>query len=339
LVTKVKDELSLTHRTARGEPVGYPAFDLEDQWTISERSVYQIPDGRVFGRLGAVVRGDTFLFDLSPFFSAKVPYEHPIYWRLRLPRVFSFDGTLAILSTRGADNYYHFLLDVIPRLALIHEVVPHAAIDGYFVEAGRAFQRELLAAFGVRPTDILSPEAMPHVQATKLVVSDLPGGPRMDARWAADFLRNTLLPGTPRGERGRVYVSRGTRSRTRCVVNEQAVLEVLQPLGFRSVRLEEMSVIEQANLFRSAEAVVAPHGAGLANVAFCSPGTKVVELFSPGWLNTAFWKLSAQLDRIDYWYVIGVGSAPTNFEQRHVSEDMTVDLGRLRSVISQAGLD
>ena len=42
-----------------------------------------------------------------------------------------------------------------------------------------------------------------------------------------------------------------------------------------------MSVSEQIALFYDAECVIAPHGAGLVNIAFCRQGTKVVEINTP----------------------------------------------------------
>ena len=40
-----------------------------------------------------------------------------------------------------------------------------------------------------------------------------------------------------------------------------------------------MSVVEQIKLFQGAQIIVAIHGAGLVNMIFSKPGTKVVELF------------------------------------------------------------
>ena len=42
--------------------------------------------------------------------------------------------------------------------------------------------------------------------------------------------------------------------------------------------MEDLTAIAQMDLFRRAEMVVAPHGAALANLIFCPPGTQVLEL-------------------------------------------------------------
>ena len=50
--------------------------------------------------------------------------------------------------------------------------------------------------------------------------------------------------------------------------------------GFQSLTLSKLSFIEQVKIFNSAETVVGLHGAGFANLVFCKPGTKVLELKS-----------------------------------------------------------
>src|ERR1017187_7050040 len=41
--------------------------------------------------------------------------------------------------------------------------------------------------------------------------------------------------------------------------------------------LEGMSSVDQILLLQSAESIIGAHGAGLSNLLFCEPGTKVIE--------------------------------------------------------------
>ena len=65
--------------------------------------------------------------------------------------------------------------------------------------------------------------------------------------------------------------------------------------------------IEQVRVFRDAEAVVAPHGSGLANVVFSSPGAKLIELF-PEVTVDLYFRVSRALG-LDYAYVKAPGEA------------------------------
>jgi capsular polysaccharide biosynthesis protein len=56
----------------------------------------------------------------------------------------------------------------------------------------------------------------------------------------------------------------------------------LAALGFESVLTERLSVHEQVEMFSQASVLVAPHGAGLANMVFARPGLTVLEIQPEG---------------------------------------------------------
>jgi capsular polysaccharide biosynthesis protein len=91
----------------------------------------------------------------------------------------------------------------------------------------------------------------------------------------------------------------------------------------------------------SCEAIVAPHGGGLSNIVFCSPGTKIIEIFSPELVGTYFWKLSSQLN-LDYYYLLGTGDPATldvNYPQSwDARADIEVDLDLLQRTLTLANL-
>ena len=59
---------------------------------------------------------------------------------------------------------------------------------------------------------------------------------------------------------------------------------------------------EPRRLISNASTIVAPHGAGLANLVAARPGTEVVEILSRNWFNTCYAKLAVQLG-CDYRFV------------------------------------
>jgi capsular polysaccharide biosynthesis protein len=118
--------------------------------------------------------------------------------------------------------------------------------------------------------------------------------------WATKYLRALFLTPEEASARPtrRLYVSRRDATGRR-VVNEGALVERLAEEGFEEVTLSGMGVAEQARLFASAKAVVAPHGAGLANLVFCRQGARVVEIFARTYGTPAFW-LVADGRRLQY---------------------------------------
>ncbi|WP_173582948.1 glycosyltransferase family 61 protein [Acetobacter musti] len=77
----------------------------------------------------------------------------------------------------------------------------------------------------------------------------------------------------------RFYITREGSSDPRITPEEQAEIErVLKDEELEKVFPEKLDFETQAALFRQAEFIMAPHGAGLANLIFAKPGTMVLEL-------------------------------------------------------------
>jgi len=134
----------------------------------------------------------------------------------------------------------------------------------------------------------------------------------------------------------RIYISR-VGAKYRQVLNEKEVIDFLQPFDFQVVLLEKMSVKEQAALFAAAKIIVAPHGAGLTNLVFCTEGTKIVEFFSPRYLRTDYWMVSQELG-LEHYYLTSEDFPCYPIRQlmytTPLTEDITIDLAKLELVLS-----
>jgi capsular polysaccharide biosynthesis protein len=246
------------------------------------------------------------------------------------------DGAVAVLTTRGVDNYYHFLTDVLPRLELLRRAGVEP--DRYLVNRDLPFQSELLDTLGIGAERVLTSAAHPHVRAERLLVPSLPDSHLRTPPWLIRWLRGRLLPRTVAPAHRRLYVSRGTRRNTRYVTNEQEVLAALVPLGFECVDPGTHSVAEQIRLFSEAELVVGAHGAGLTNLAFCTEGAGVVELFPPDYVNVCYWALCNAAGGLRYRYLVGDGLARRARPMLGVASDITVNpqlVARLVSELSE----
>jgi len=73
----------------------------------------------------------------------------------------------------------------------------------------------------------------------------------------------------------------------RCL-NQDEIYNFLKKYDFEKIEPNEMSVINQMKVFSEAKEVVGIHGAGLANIIFCQPKTKIVNINNFG--NDKFFK-------------------------------------------------
>ena len=81
-----------------------------------------IPDGRIWGIRGAVLTPeDKLVWDVSIEHSAEPPEMHSVFRKASLPPPVYCDETWANLAYTARDSYFHWMLDVLPRLDLIRE--------------------------------------------------------------------------------------------------------------------------------------------------------------------------------------------------------------------------
>jgi hypothetical protein len=268
-----------------------------------------IPRGRVAGDFGSVITPDDGLLVEATYGFVDDDRHHPVRRRLALGALQRLDGTAATVAYGHADAYYHWLFDVLPRLEILRlagwERWDHLIVNA----AGATYERETLHRFGV-PADLIRElGTRTHFVADRLVVPSTVGIPGTVPTWAYQLLRDRLLPATPSpGAPLRLYISRSDTEQRR-LADEERLVARLEPLGFTCLTLTGRPLDEQIDLFSRAEVVVGPHGGGLSNLVWCSPGTAVVELFGHDWAKPVFWGLSEQLG-LRHHHVIGRPATP-----------------------------
>ncbi|MEY2458842.1 MAG: hypothetical protein QOG30_672, partial [Acidimicrobiaceae bacterium] len=107
--------------------------------------------------------------------------------------------------------------------------------------------------------------------------------------------------------------------------NEEEVEAFLSERGFETVAPATMSFREQIELFGQAEVIVGT-GAGLFNMVFAPPGTKVLQLQETSHMEPALWMMAAAID-VEYHYVLC--DAVPNPE--HFNADIHVPIDKLEA--------
>ncbi len=111
----------------------------------------------------------------------------------------------------------------------------------------------------------------------------------------------------PVGDWPYIYISRGDTGARR-LQNEAEILPKLEALGFKSIRLAELPILDQLSVLRGAKCI-APHGMGLSNIVFNQGPLRVVELHSPIGGTEAYALISRAMG-FSYDYVVGVTEDP-----------------------------
>ena len=242
---------------------------------------------------------------LSPGSPENHPSKHSIFSLKNLLPMQNIEGTVAVLSGIFNYNYFHWMFDILPRIELLRQSsINFNDIDKFLISDRLPFQQETLKILDIPTTKIIDTDKHQHIQATKLIVPSFPGCVAWMPKWACDFLRTEFLNLAETSDKiDRIYISR-KQANNRRIINEDEIIELLTKFGFQSVRLESMSVTEQASLLANAQIIISPHGGGLTNLVFCQPGTKVIEIFSPNYIYSCYWLIS-NLVGLEYYYLLG----------------------------------
>ncbi len=333
----------VTRSVPTGEPPRHSKFVGDTELDVPRVAVAELPDARVLGPHRVVVdRRDRMIEEFGGLYWGTTRWnEHAEFWHPFPEPPLEVRGVLGVLAGRGDLNYYHFLLDIFPRLALFEAPgVPRP--QRWYLPLGQRFQSEILELAGFLHRDeIVDADANPHVRAEQLLVPGLPDQHKRIPPWTVDFIRERLRPDDAEIVPGhRIYVTRGEVRHNRIVTNEQEILELLARNGFEVVDPGAHSVAEQIRMFAEAECIVSPHGAALTNLLFASPGASVVEILAPNYVDVSYWKLADSVPGLTYRYLLGEGKQPRpGREEVAVMNDITVDLRALDRMLDSVRLN
>jgi hypothetical protein len=294
---------------------------------FSDLGVTTVPGGTILAPHGWVFTADGHFLGENSWYGrhagdAALPRSFPPVKRLR--------GTcLSIASDFAAANYGHFVLDCLGRYAVF--LKSGLSIDQvdhiYCPKPVSPSARRIMQAVGVPEAKCVWSDEAPFVQADTVLATSFPGSRRNYPAWLNTFLRSAIA--VPAAASARVYVP---RDGVRRISNDTEVRAVLQDFGF--VTFDFRTVADEAGYFGAAAMVVGPHGAGLTNLAFCQPGTKVLELIPSDHVHPYYYTLS-ESGGLDYSYMVGrsLGSRPAGTFGPS-PYDFVVDIDELRGALT-----
>ena len=240
------------------------------------------------------------------------------------------DKTAIIGYNVSWDNYYHWFAQCLP--AIVHSVrVAGGDRCVLVVRALQPWQEESLRFLGLADMPRIEANVWKPYYFSKAIYCEYLGGhgggyvsPYLDRVMAALARDVAVAEDRPR----RLYVSRSDATR-RPLANERAVEAVLRSRGFTVVVPSALSLVEQIRLFKGADVVVGPHGAGMTNIGFCRPGTKVLELMQSTFIRIFMTRI-AQAARLDYRVECFGGEDREDPSQ----QSWSVDIGRMMEAVS-----
>lgn len=229
------------------------------------------------------------------------------------------DRTVVACGNLYFFNYSHFLTQVTPVIVALHR---RAKMDNenicFVTPPLKSWQRNVFKAIGIRDDDIIEKKVSDIVCARNVIFGTTQFCVPHSQVINNGFMRECVSCITENIGNMRtlekIFITRKT-SAARKLRNSDEIAAVLRKYGLKEIELDGMEFEEQIRLFAGCKLVVAEHGAGLTNIIFCQPGTKILELMPYKFSNTAYPVLSeifglshnrligSILDGNDSWFI------------------------------------
>ncbi|CAM3316273.1 glycosyltransferase family 61 protein [Paracoccus nototheniae] len=244
-------------------------------------------DGFVMYR-GQIWTGNTAIeHAFHPNIRDTLPAEHARILRLTERKVMETPaGGLLYFQKPGTANYFHWMVECLPRLSLMDDAQLDAQVDRLILHFGQlpGFVMPSLQAFFPRLVDRTFVTGKPLVRPDRLcfMTSGLRDPTREpETRISTSAIR--FLGNLARGDRpgGQViFVSRANAGNRRLINEDQLIAYLAARFDLQVMIGDRLSVAEQRQVMAQARAVVGVHGAGLSNVVFAPQGARLIEITS-----------------------------------------------------------
>ena len=226
-------------------------------------------------------------------------------------------------------NYYHFLFDVLGKLALFDQLdlLGDRPVMVGPSAAELPFARELRGMGAFADVNWLVQGRDTYVRAREVTYCRARPTHAERARYVVDALQ---LPPLPPGEPERKVLLVRRPPSTRTITNLDEVEAITAARGYETVDTAGWPLAEQIELFRRTRSLVAIHGAGMTNMMFRAGNPmNVVELCSDVWTSGDFARTADEL---------GYGFTRLTFPAEPSPDPMAADF-RVDPMVLEATLD
>jgi hypothetical protein len=324
-----------THRGRRKAPKSISSLEIPKafldhlDYPIYEKTLFCIKNPTIRGADGVLFLPDGLVSQQTGWALEHIIETQAYKGKLHVPTC-SKRGNYSTLIYYWGATYYHWFNDVLSTLHESLELMPSDTIfllpSAAYAKNAEKFHIKSLLSLGIsrdRMVEFDGNEAWTLENLWWQPPAVHPDDQTPDAlQWIGKRISESI-PVLDSEKPGRIYVSR-REPVTRVICNEQEFVRDLERKGFRVCVLENLPFEEQVRLFRNAELVVAPHGAGLTNLIFSKPGTPVVEIHAKGYERRHYWDLCEELGH-EYRFYLG----EAEFPGRRGEPDIWVDAANL----------
>lgn len=292
-------------------------------YLIEIENAFVSPFGIVY-KNGLVVKESVYsMFKPTSFYLS-------FYKKLLLNKIIKVKGDCTVAHNSYFQNYYHWLLEAVPRLFLIKDKAPELTLILNANSPG--FVKQYISLFDFK--EII------YIEDDKLVKADKIIFPTYTSRGLAMYepitqnmvqwllAKNNIQQNS--NPTKNIFITR-KNAKYRRLLNEDEVVAYLSSKGFEIVTLENLTVKEQMQLFADSKCVIGTQGAGMANMIYSTHGQLLITIIHEEHPDDAYYNQTNINNTACYFFQCkGAG----NFDFKN-NDDISVDINKFTEVCEQ----
>ena len=303
-------------------------------YKYSLKNSFVSPYGLVF-KNGLIVKESLYrIFNFSRY--RQLP---SFYKKILLSKFVRIEGNCIVAHHSWYDNYYHWLIEIMPRLFLLKDLSETSTL--LIHENIKAFHKEMLAFFNFKEIVFIKEHELAKVKNItfpsynrkdkKINLTTSFSDPGMNknllketSKW---IISKTAVKKTE--THSKIYISRN-KALHRRVLNEDELTSFLSSQGFITLYFEDYEFSKQVNFINNAKIIVGVCGAGLSNILFMKEGTHVINLIHQDVHEFCFYNIANCVD-VNYSHFTCEGNQKPNA----AFNDITVNINDLKTLLEQ----
>jgi len=197
-------------------------------------------------------------------------------------------NVFSLVQGASGNNYFHWLFDILPRLLILEKNFKIEDIEYFYLPDLRPWQLKSLSVFNIDKTKLINSKKNRHIVADNVIATSHPwyekGYVLNEAKnlpkWIIDEINLKYNKFAQKFDcNPNFFIDRRESQYSHCqIINDEEIKEFLIKKNFSVYKVGELSFFEQIYLFQNAKTIIGAHGAAFANLVFCNPGAKIVEI-------------------------------------------------------------
>lgn len=294
--------------------------DIPPVFSIESKNVFVSPFGVIY-KNGLVIKESVYsMFKPSSFYLS--------YYKKRLlNKIINIHGSCTIGHNSYFQNYYHWLMEAMPRLYLLKEKAVELKL--ILNEDSPSFIKQYVALFGFKEIIYVNENFLAKVEKIVFTTFTSRGLAMYDplmrdmVKWL--FEKNGIQENQHPTKN--IFITR-KNAKYRRLINEDEIIAYLSAKGFEIVTLENLTIKEQIQLFANAKNVIGTQGAGMANMIYSTNARMLITIIHEEHPDDAYYNQTNINNTLCYYFQCkGIGTI--DFKN---NDDIVADFSKFKEV-------